>query len=541
MQAQPLSIGCALKLQDAGIGPSAYSFASLQMQSDKYLCVKDVDKGQVVVFDIQNNFAKDTKPMKADTALMNPAKNWIALKGKNEQGGDFVQVYNLDTKQKLGVWTCPEDLVLMSWLNENQLGMVLTKSTYHWRVEGGEPEKIMDRTDKLAESSTQIVSYSMDPSGAWALLCGIATEDKRIIDGYMQLYSIERKQQQLIQGHGGTFGSCLVDDSNIPATLVTFCKREKGTTNTTLQINEVGQDWNTAGRKKHQVTKEVAMPPENPTDFALSMHISEKCGVIYMLTKAGVMSVFDVATGELLYRNAVSKVPVLKSCYAKNTGGVLFINKEGMVCTSGVNEQGIVPYVFTSSVPNKQEIGLNLARRFGLGGAEDILNTEFNRSFMMQQYKEAAAICAKAKALRTSETIEKFRAAPQPAGQPLPLLTYFSTLLEKAGKLNKYESVQLCQLVVQQGRADLIEKWLTADQLDCSEELGDVIKQLPALQQHALKVYYKGEAHQKVINSFMEMGQVDKIIEYAKKANAKADYSGLMRNLVAVNPQQAVD
>ena len=123
----------------------------------------------------------------------------------------------------------------------------------------------------------------------------------------------------------------------------------------------------------------------------------------------------------------------------------------------------------------------------------------------------------------------------------MPLLTYFSTLLEKAGKLNKYESVQLCQLVVQQGRADLIEKWLTADQLDCSEELGDVIKQLPALQQHALKVYYKGEAHQKVINSFMEMGQVDKIIEYAKKANAKADYSGLMRNLVAVNPQQAVD
>lgn len=73
--------------------------------------------------------------------------------GKNEQGGDFVQVYNLDTKQKLGVWTCPEDLVLMSWLNENQLGMVLTKSTYHWRVEGGEPEKIMDRTGTRLSTS----------------------------------------------------------------------------------------------------------------------------------------------------------------------------------------------------------------------------------------------------------------------------------------------------------------------------------------------------------------------------------------------------
>ena len=28
------------------------------------------------------------------------------------------------------------------------------------------------------------------------------------------------------------------------------------------------------------------------------------------------------------------------------------------------------------------------------------------------------------------------------------------------------ESVQLCQLVVQQGRHDLIEKWLNADQLE---------------------------------------------------------------------------
>ncbi|CAD7945130.1 unnamed protein product [Amoebophrya sp. A120] len=542
MQAQPLYIQAGCKLGDQGIGASALSFANLQMQSDKYLCVKDAEKGQVVVFDIQNNYAKDTKPMKADTALMNPSKNWIALKGKSDQGGDFVQVYNLDTKAKLGVWNCPEDLVLMSWLNDDVLGLVLSRTTYHWKVEGSaEAEKIMDRTDKLAEPATQVVSYSMDPNGAWCLLCGIASDDKKTIDGYMQLYSIERKQQQLIQGHGGAFGKTLVDDSNVPATLVTFAKRDKGSFATTLQINEVGQDFNTAGRKKHMVQKEIPMPPESPNDFALSMHISEKLGVIYMLMKSGNLFMFDVATGEMLYRNPVSKQPILKACNAPKTGGILFINKDGHVCSAGASEQGLVPYIFTSAIPNKQEIGINLARRFGFAGAEEILNTAFQRDFAMQNYKEAATTVAKAKALRTSETIEKFRNAPQPAGQPLPLLTYFSTLLDKAGKLNKYESVQLCQLVVQQGRHDLIEKWLNADQLDCSEELGDVIKQLPALSQHALKVYYKGEAHQKVINSFMEMGQVDKIIEYAKKANAKADYSGLMRNLVAVNPQQAVE
>lgn len=43
----------------------------------------------------------------------------------------------------------------------------------------------------------------MDPEGKWTLLCGIASDDKKTIDGYMQLYSVERKQQQMIQGHGG--------------------------------------------------------------------------------------------------------------------------------------------------------------------------------------------------------------------------------------------------------------------------------------------------------------------------------------------------
>ena len=66
---------------------------------------------------MHNGNAVDKKPMKADTSLMHPKKNIIALKGKNESGSDFVQVYNLDTKAKLGVFTAPEDVTLMSWVS----------------------------------------------------------------------------------------------------------------------------------------------------------------------------------------------------------------------------------------------------------------------------------------------------------------------------------------------------------------------------------------------------------------------------------------
>ena len=35
-----------------------------------------------------------------------------------------------------------------------------------------------------------------------------------------------------------------------------------------------------------KVQQEIAMPPEAPTDFAVGLHLSEKHGVVFMITKA---------------------------------------------------------------------------------------------------------------------------------------------------------------------------------------------------------------------------------------------------------------
>lgn len=35
-----------------------------------------------------------------------------------------------------------------------------------------------------------------------------------------------------------------------------------------------------------EVQQEIAMPPEAPTDFAVGLHLSEKHGVVFMITKA---------------------------------------------------------------------------------------------------------------------------------------------------------------------------------------------------------------------------------------------------------------
>jgi len=68
-----------------------------------------------------------------------------------------------------------------------------------------------------------------------------------------------------------------------------------------------------------------------------------------------------------------------------------------------------------------------------------------------------------------------FQSVPVQAGQTPPLLQYFGTLLTM-GKLNAFESLELSRLVVNQNKKNLLENWLAEDKLECSEELGDLVK-----------------------------------------------------------------
>ena len=76
-------------------------------------------------------------------------------------------------------------------------------------------------------------------------------------------------------------------------------------------------------------------------------------------------------------------------------------------------------------------------------------------------YNEAAKIAANSPRglLRTQQTIETFKKLPNVPGTLSPILQYFGILLEK-GELNKYESLELARPVIQQGKKQLLEKWL---------------------------------------------------------------------------------
>ncbi|KAG5544003.1 hypothetical protein RHGRI_016677 [Rhododendron griersonianum] len=64
--------------------------------------------------------------------------------------------------------------------------------------------------------------------------------------------------------------------------------------------------------------------------------------------------------------------------------------------------------------------------------------------------------------------------------------TTFIAVLWTKGKLNAFEyafeSLKLSQLVVNQIKKNLLENWLAEDKLECSEELGDLVKHYSELQ-----------------------------------------------------------
>ncbi|CAN0018417.1 unnamed protein product, partial [Heterosigma akashiwo] len=114
-------------------------------------------------------------------------------------------------------------------------------------------------------------------------------------------------------------------------------------------------------------------------------------------------------------------------------------------------------------------------------------------------------------------------------GQPGAVFQYFSVLLETQ-KLSAQESLELARPVVQQGRAQLLEKWLKEDKLECSEELGDIIVAVDVTM--ALSVYLRANAAEKAINCFIQRGEYDKVVAYAQKVGYRADYTFMLQNLL---------
>lgn len=75
------------------------------------------------------------------------------------------------------------------------------------------------------------------------------------------------------------------------------------------------------------------------------MQITSKYNLIYVITKLGLLFVYDLETATAVYRNRISPDPIFLTAEATAAGGFYAINRRGQVLLATVNEATIVPFV----------------------------------------------------------------------------------------------------------------------------------------------------------------------------------------------------
>lgn len=533
--AKPIAFCEHLQLSSVGVQPSSISFQTLTLESDRFICVREKvnEQNQVVIIDLSDANNVLRRPITADAAIMHPKEKILALRAQLQ-----LQLFNIQTKTRLKSHVMTENVVFWKWVSNNIIGLVTDSAVYHWSLsdENAPPQKMFDRHASL--SGAQIINYRITPDEKWFVVVGIAGNTNNPaafkVKGAMQLYNKDRGVSQAIEGHAAAFAELKLDGSSHPTKLFAFSVRNA--TGGKLHIVEI--DHNPANPPFQKKAVDVYFPPEAVNDFPVSMQVSKVHGIIYMTTKYGFIHLYDLESGACIYMNRISGDTLFVTAEYETTNGIIGVNKKGQVLSVNVDDTTIVPYIL--STLNNVELAFKLASRANLPGADDLYVRQFQQLFSTSQYSEAAKIAANSPRgiLRTPATIEAFKTAPVPAGGLSPILQYFGILLER-GELNKFESLELAKPVLTQGKKHLLEKWLKEEKLECSEELGDIVRLHDMTL--ALSVYLRANVPSKVIACFAETGQTEKIVLYCKKVGYTPDFVGLLQHIMRVNAEKGAE
>ncbi|CAF9906424.1 MAG: hypothetical protein HETSPECPRED_006177 [Heterodermia speciosa] len=533
MAALPIKFQEIIQLTQAGIDPSSIGFNSCTLESDSFICVRqklsEDATPEVIIINLKNNNEVTRRPIKADSALMHWTRQVIALKANQRT----LQVFDLGQRLKLQSATMNEDIVFWKWITADSLGLVTDTSVYHWSAFGNStaPIKVFDRNSNL--SGCQIINYRVNEDDRWMVVVGISQQQGRVV-GAMQLYSRERGISQAIEAHAAAFGTVRLDKAPLDTRVFTFAVRTAA--GAKLHVVEIDHQPSNPIFPKKAV--DVYFPSEATNDFPVAMQVSQRYSVIYLVTKYGFIHLYDLETAACIFMNRISSETIFTTSVDSNSAGIIGVNRKGQVLSVSVDDNNIIPYLLQN--PANGPLALKLASKAGLAGADNLYQQQFEQLCAQGNYDQAATVAANSPRgfLRTPQTIERFRQAPQIQGQLSTILQYFGILLDK-GPLNQIESIELVKPVLAQNRKHLLEKWLGENKLECSEELGDIAR--PHDVQLALSIYLQANIPQKVVAGYAETGQFDKILPYARQSGYQPDFAQLLQHIVRVNPGKGAE
>lgn len=426
-----------------------------------------------------------------------------------------------------------EEPVFWKWFSSSEIGVVTETAVYHWSIEAssGDPSKVFDRHASL--TGNQIINYKVKSDGQWMVLTGISAQNGKVV-GAMQLYNKQRNVSQALEGHAASFAELVLENSSVSTSVFAFAVRQASGVGK-LHLVEIDHQDNAPVFPKKAV--DMLFPPDAVNDFPVSMQVSSRYSVIFVVTKYGFVHLYDLETGTCIFMNRISGDTIFVTCDLESTSGMIGVNRKGQVLSVSVDTDRLVPYLLSNL--RNEALAYRMATRNDLPGAEQVVLSRFESLMSAGQFGEAAKVAALSPRgiLRTPQTLDRFKGLSAAPGTVTPILQYFGLLLEK-GTLNPVESLELAKPVLQQGRKQLLEKWLKEDKLACTEELGDTVR--PHDVTLALSIYLRANIPRKVCECMAALGEFEKMVLYSQKVGFEPDFRQILRNLVQTEPERSV-
>ncbi|XP_062514330.1 clathrin heavy chain linker domain-containing protein 1-like [Corticium candelabrum] len=183
----------------------------------------------------------------------------------------------------------------------------------------------------------------------------------------------------------------------------------------------------------------------------------------------------------------------------------------------------------TSIIPAPSSLDEDLAKERETQKMLDYMD-KFNELMTDRRYEKAAVHAANSPkgTLRTSETLQQFKAVSHTNTSGSPLLFYCETLMATIephnDKPNISDSLECAQCILQHGKLDLLAQWLAADSLTCSVPLGRAIENsINEVAQRRLcfslaqTVYTRCAAHREAALSMCRQGRPFGAMRYAQE------------------------
>lgn len=498
-------------------------FKTVNVQSDRFITIREEGAGSVAIIDVKSK--KSTKfPAKAiDSAIMHPVSKVIGFRASST-----LQIFNLEMKTRMKATQLNEGVAFWKWIDSKTVAIVGESSVYHWSMDAStdDPKKIFDRS--AHEGAVQILNYEQSSDSKWLIVQGIASSGAGI-SGVLQLYSVERGvSQPNLDATASCFANVTLDGKSAPSIL--FCFVTNTPNGPKVSIIEL----NAPREEAFKITGDIQFSVEK--DFALSMHVDNKHGTLFIFTKAGFLYLYEIQSAKCIFAKRVSQQTMFASVPYEDTNGVLTVDQAGRVISIGIDEDTVVSYI--KDELKDFELALKYAMRYKLKGVDDIFQQQFEKAVAMRNVPAAVKVAAEAPGtvLRTRQTILALSSLP---ATPPAVLQYFSLLL-KSTKLLDFESVELAKIVVaskaEAGKKHLTD-WIAGDKLTFSEELGDVLRTFDV--KLACSVYLRSNVPEKTILSLLQLGEFNRTIEYAATVNFQPNWGALVGQLHRFNREQA--